>query len=125
VEGTPVLDVKPYVYSDFIPEHICPPWVAEKTDILERQVIFTEEATVQLEYLISKKQLSFYHSLQDIQDAIMQMLVLDIRSVHQGRGKASDTLFTCRFDKLAIEFRTLEDHIEVVQCYKDTTSKSS
>ena len=68
--------------------------------------------------MLARKQLRFYQRLDDLQAAIRQMLVLDIRSVHQGRGRATDALFACRLDAVAIQFRTLDHEIRVVQCAK-------
>lgn len=117
VNGTPVLDVKPYVPADCVPDHVCPEWVSEKSDILERNVEFSDDATQALDTMIQGQQSKFYKKLEDMQAAIKQMLVLDIRSVHQGRGHASEAqVFLCRFDNVQIEFKTLEEKILVVQC---------
>lgn len=116
VDGTPVLDVKPYMFADCVPEHVCPEWVSDKVD-LARQVEFNAEAKDALELIILQQKSRFYKQFDDIQAAITQMLVLDIRSVHQGRGHASEgQLFLCHFDNVQIGFRTLEDKILVVQC---------
>ncbi len=121
VNGTPVLDVKPYVFSDFVPSYVCPHWVADKADVVdvERKVQFDSSALKALGEIVQNGHLSFYKSLEEIQDAIRQVLVLDIRSVHQGRGKASDAVFSCRLDRLVIEFRTLEDTIQVIRCSRN------
>lgn len=116
VNGTPVLDVKPYMFADCVPEHVCPEWVSDSVD-LERQVEFSAEATEVLQTIILQQKSRFYKQFERIQNAIKQVLVLDIRSVHQGRGHASeDQLFLCRFDNVQIGFRTLEEKILVVQC---------
>lgn len=123
VNGTPVLDVKPYMFADCVPEHVCPEWVSDKVD-LERQVEFSVEATQALEAIILQQKSRFYKQFEHIQAAIKQMLVLDIRSVHQGRGHASeDQLFLCRFDNVKIGFRTLEEKILVVQCSYSPVTK--
>uniref|UniRef100_K3X2B7 TsaA-like domain-containing protein n=1 Tax=Globisporangium ultimum (strain ATCC 200006 / CBS 805.95 / DAOM BR144) TaxID=431595 RepID=K3X2B7_GLOUD len=117
VHGTPVLDVKPYVPADCVADHVCPEWVSEKSDVLVRIVEFSDEATQALATMIERQQSTFYKSVDDIQAAIKQMLVLDIRSVHQGRGHASEEqVFLCRFDNVQIEFKTFEEKILVTQC---------
>ncbi|KDO32208.1 hypothetical protein SPRG_03425 [Saprolegnia parasitica CBS 223.65] len=119
VHGTPILDVKPYVPYDRVDDLECPEWVMERHDILPRPVEFADEALAQLEAAINSKQLEFYQSVDELKDAIAQILVLDIRSVHQKRGQATDALFSFRLDKLRVEFATLEASIRVVQCAID------
>eukprot|EP00966_Prymnesium_polylepis_P042144 978875-Prymnesium_polylepis.1 len=46
------------------------------------------------------------------------MLQLDIRSVHQGRGKGAGGVqdYCCRIDALQLSFTTHEEHVEVTAC---------
>lgn len=116
VNGTPVLDVKPYTFADCVPSHVCPEWVSDSFD-LERAVTFSSDASQALATLVREQKTRFYSTLEDLEAAIAQMLVLDIRSVHQGRGHAAgDQRFRCRFDNVEIAFTTLEDKIVVVEC---------
>lgn len=115
MNGTPVLDVKPYVFADCISDHICPSWVG--SDTIVRPVEFSQQATQALETLIARRASKFYTTIENLKAAITQMLVLDIRSVHQGRGQAdADQIFLCHFDTFQIEFQTLEDRVYVVEC---------
>lgn len=110
-----MLDVKPYVFADCISDHICPSWVG--SDTIVRPVEFSQQATHALEVLIARRSSKFYTTIEDLQAAITQMLVLDIRSVHQGRGQAdAHQRFLCHFDSFQIEFQTLEDRVYVVEC---------
>lgn len=43
-----------------------------------------------------------------------QVLIQDVRSVHQGRGLASDELYECCFDNVVMFFVTTEDEMRVV-----------
>lgn len=45
---------------------------------------------------------------------IIQVLVQDVRSVHQGRGLASNELYECCFDNVVMFFVTTEDEMRVV-----------
>ncbi|KAG3006988.1 hypothetical protein JG687_00015020 [Phytophthora cactorum] len=122
VNGTPVLDVKPYVPADYVPGYVVPDWVAAETDVVARPVEFTPEATASLTELVDAKLSSFYSNVSDLKTAIEQMLMLDIRSVHQGRGQAAETQqFQCRFDNVQIEFTTLDECIRVLSCTRFTT----
>lgn len=44
----------------------------------------------------------------------MQVLMQDVRSVHQGRGLASSELYECCFDGVVMHFVTTEDEMRVV-----------
>ncbi|CAK4625114.1 hypothetical protein LEN26_013752 [Aphanomyces euteiches] len=122
VDGTPVLDVKPYVPYDQVNSLVCPEWVAEKHDIVARPVIFTDEALAQLE--LAMPSMRFYSNSRELRETIEQILVLDIRSVHQKRGQASDAQFSFRIDNLRVEFVTLESSIQVTQCaVQDATER--
>lgn len=117
VNGTPVLDIKPYLHADYIPDFKTPHWVMDDSDAVPRPVQFSCESIISLEQLIHENKLGFYTSLNEIQQAIQQMLVLDIRSVHQGRGHANkEQHFVCHFDALEIVFQTLESHIQILSC---------
>ncbi|TDH73578.1 hypothetical protein CCR75_003779 [Bremia lactucae] len=117
VSGTPVLDVKPYVPADHVSGYVVPDWVAAETDVTLRTVDFTLEAMASLTELINAKLSLFYETVTELRTAIEQMLILDIRSVHQGRGKAAKTQqFECRFDNVQIQFMMHNDCIRVVRC---------
>ncbi|KAI9921407.1 hypothetical protein PsorP6_000390 [Peronosclerospora sorghi] len=117
VHGTPVLDVKPYVPADYVPGYVVPNWVATDSDVSARRVEFTPEALASLADLVDADLSSFYSTQTDLKTAIEQMLVLDIRSVHQGRGHAAASQqFQCRFDNVWIEFTTLDECIRVLTC---------
>ncbi|CAI5730322.1 unnamed protein product [Hyaloperonospora brassicae] len=122
VHGTPVLDVKPYVPADCVSAHVVPDWVAADTDVRARPVEFSRDAMASLTDLVEAKLSSFYSDVADLKAAIEQMLVLDIRSVHQGRGQAAETQqFQCRFDNVLIEFTTLHECIRVLSCTRYIT----
>ncbi|TYZ69193.1 hypothetical protein PybrP1_004164 [[Pythium] brassicae (nom. inval.)] len=116
VDGTPVLDVKPYTFADCVPTHTCPEWVSDSVD-LARRVEFSAPAARALDEVVRLGRSRFYQHASDLRAAITQTLVLDIRSVHQGRGHAvADQRFLCRFDNVQVAFSTLEDKILVVEC---------
>lgn len=59
MNGTPVLDVKPYVPADYVQGYAVPDWVAAETDVVHRPVEFTPEATTSLTELVDAKLSSF------------------------------------------------------------------
>uniref|UniRef100_A0A7S0JHN4 TsaA-like domain-containing protein n=1 Tax=Calcidiscus leptoporus TaxID=127549 RepID=A0A7S0JHN4_9EUKA len=116
IDGTPILDIKPYLRHDIQTEASVPEWCEAATAAsLIREVRWTAAAEASL--LSALPSLRFYSQFSDVRKAIQQVLCLDIRSVHQGRGNAADgQRFVVRFDKLELVFHTYEAHVEVERC---------
>nr|CCA14501.1 conserved hypothetical protein [Albugo laibachii Nc14] len=126
VHQTPVLDIKPYIPADCKPDFRCPTWVSESG--VDCPVVFAPVALEALRAIMDARRCRFYDKLADAQDAIKQMLVLDIRSVHQGRGRRNEheynktneqdvPVFNCRFDNLELRFKTFADQIRIIDCH--------
>jgi len=104
IDGTPVLDIKPYVHGyDNIPHAIVPSWIETPPTIA--QVNWTPESIEELESLVPK--LEFYNQSEDIRQAIEQVLRLDIRNDQAKRRKQKNYRFT--IDKLNVQFLIEED----------------
>lgn len=85
VDGTPVLDVKPYLpYCDSIVEAKVPNWLMEDNLLAVASVSFSDDFTSALEncWRIAGKR-SLYASAGEFQGLIKQVLSWDIRSVSQ------------------------------------------
>ena len=81
VNGTPILDVKPYIPQyDSLPNAVSPNWITEAPRAKLDKVSFTPQAESQLRDMIPK--LRFYNSYDEITQAIEELLVQDPRSVH-------------------------------------------
>jgi len=115
VDGTPILDIKPYLRHDLQPEAKVPAWCEEKLAAsLIREVRFSARALEELQG--ATRSLTFYADGETVRTAIEQVLQLDIRSIHQGRGQRSDgQRYSLRFDALELEFATFESHVEVTR----------
>ena len=114
VDGTPILDVKPYLKHDLQPEARVPAWCEEKLAAsLIREVRFSARALEELQ--AATPSLAFYTDSETVRVAIEQVLQLDIRSIHQGRGQRGDgqQAYTLRLDRLELQFATFESHVEV------------
>ena len=123
IDGTPILDVKPYLRHDMVqPEPRVPSWCEKRTDAsLIAEVGFSQLADEQLVVAIAAGALKFYSDVSTARTAIVQTLQLDIRSVHQGRGRAAAAgalgqEYACRFDALDVEFTTYATHVVVTRC---------
>jgi len=122
VDGTVVVDIKPYIPYDNIPCDLplpmaigedgkpliqttlkVPQWIYE-SEIELFPVRFNELAMNNLKIFIENKELKFYSDEKEIIDLITQVLRQDIRSVNQGRGVTNHEPYSCRLDQLHIDF---------------------
>eukprot|EP00850_Spirogloea_muscicola_P006990 SM000034S12744 [mRNA] locus=s34:505123:506958:+ [translate_table: standard] len=87
VDGTPILDVKPYLpYSDSLPSAITPPWVQAEgaaDPLYVVDVDFTAGFQDQLAQCWAHSSQSLYTEPQELQCLVSQVLAWDIRSVYQ------------------------------------------
>ena len=142
VDGTPVLDVKPYVPYDIVPHDKViemavvdectglplrpaslkvPSWVHE-ADVPLRQVQFSEAAQRALSRMQEGQHFRHCTGSSDATSLIREVLRQDIRSSHQGRGaeggsdrakKEEEVLYECKLDAFVVKFRTFPKHIIV------------
>jgi tRNA (adenine37-N6)-methyltransferase len=132
VNGTPVLDVKPYIpydvialptgtnASDYLPMAYdndgnslqvtslrVPDWIRE-SDIPLRNVIFTTEAKTGLDLVICETGLQFCRDAIHAMNFITQVLRQDVRGVKQGRAvdliDEKGQQYMCRLDSMEIHF---------------------
>eukprot|EP00050_Salpingoeca_kvevrii_P012883 m.25426 g.25426 ORF g.25426 m.25426 type:complete len:319 (-) comp4430_c0_seq1:2782-3738(-) len=108
VDGTPILDIKPYIEPyDSLPDARVPQWIAQPS-VPPKPVHFADAARATLEGL-SAESLTCFSSVEEAKQALEDALRLDIRGVHQRRGQASQELFEVRLDTLHARFSATED----------------
>ena len=87
VDGTPILDVKPYLRHDLHEDARVPSWCERPTDAsMIAEVRFAPSAALALDRLAPR--MRFYSDAELAREAIEQMLRLDIRSVVRHRRPA-------------------------------------
>ncbi|PRP80634.1 wee1-like protein kinase-like [Planoprotostelium fungivorum] len=85
VDGTPVLDIKPYVpIYDSVPSAQTPEWILSPP-VSPLEIEYTSEALQQLQEVCDKKVLEFYKNPEELKEAITEVLTLDPRSVEWKR----------------------------------------
>ncbi|CAK9858327.1 unnamed protein product, partial [Sphagnum jensenii] len=104
VDGTPVLDIKPYLpYCDSVPESSAPSWVqagGEDDVIAMASVSFTENFVTELAKcwdVMGKN--SLYSSQVEIQSLVEQVLSRDIRSLNQRQRPHNGVLNILHHDR--------------------------
>eukprot|EP00052_Salpingoeca_macrocollata_P022985 m.201115 g.201115 ORF g.201115 m.201115 type:complete len:289 (-) comp21930_c0_seq2:48-914(-) len=129
VNNTPVFDIKPYIPQyDALPEAVVPAWIAEG-GVAPLDVVFADQVLeTQLPSLLPTMEM--YTELGDVLQSLEEVLKLDIRSVHQGRGDGGGeqgTPYMLRFDTLDVRFvvRQQEVVVTAVQLHRDSPLTSA
>eukprot|EP01133_Synstelium_polycarpum_P000376 gene376-440_t len=87
IDGTPILDVKPYIkHYDAVFDAVNPAWTLTPTVQPLKAVHISAEADAQLVALVNRRILKFYDNVDDIRTAIMQVLIEDIRSTRKRKS---------------------------------------
>ncbi|XP_047182625.1 tRNA (adenine(37)-N6)-methyltransferase-like [Vigna umbellata] len=111
VDGTPVLDLKPYLpYCDSIREATVPNWLTDDNLLSVASISFSEDFTSALEncWIVAEKK-SLYASPGEFQSLIKQVLSWDIRSLSQ-RNRPHDALLKNENDELLGNASDVDDH---------------
>ena len=121
LDGTPILDIKPYVTPyDSVAHAGIPQWCgtlppqAEADASMDERIHFADEATQTIDEAASQGELRFYDQGIDVRRAIAELLLSDVRPAKAYRGSKarSDDLCHFRFDMLLVGFvRHPTEHI--------------
>jgi tRNA (adenine37-N6)-methyltransferase len=121
IDGTPVLDIRPYIPAyDSInavatadgalggttqPLVRVPSWIDDSPDHppLER-VLFTSDAQHSLERFADQQVFEFYSSAQEVKDLIHQVLLPDVRSNHRRKVGTATDQYEVFVDRLRVVF---------------------
>lgn len=125
VDGTPVVDIKPVTAADSpsAAEFRVPEWVSDGASG-RLAVVWDSEAQAAVEAAATAGALIYYGCTEAevvaARTAISQVLALDVRSVHQGRGKesTSEQLYETLFDALRVHFRVERDGAAPTYCVR-------
>ncbi|XP_022965024.1 uncharacterized protein LOC111464972 [Cucurbita moschata] len=125
VDGTPVLDVKPYLpYCDSIQDATVPKWITGENVLSVASICFSEEFTPSLLEcwpLIEKK--SLYASADELKNFVKQVLSWDIRSLSQRSQPHESYLTTTRGHELSDGSSDSDGHLD--ETLPSGTSQSS
>jgi len=123
IDGTPILDIKPYVPEyDLIPNSISPDWIKQPPRAPLKSVTFTTEVDKILEEFLPI--LEFYDNLLDLKCAIQEILILDPRSTFFRKKNALDVYGFC-IDNLNILCTFTDEGLVSVIGAEDWSSRYS
>jgi tRNA-Thr(GGU) m(6)t(6)A37 methyltransferase TsaA len=129
VHDTPVLDIKPYIPAyDSLPTAACASWVREG-GAPTLAVALSDHAAAQAADMAQSglPASSLFANMEELLAALREVLQLDIRSTHQGRGtdsSATATPYETHFDCLLVRFRTHQGTVEVVDLQPHDVKKA-
>lgn len=108
IDGTPILDIKPVHDSEMMamsdPNLRMASWLTQQVDV-RLPVSFTDTAMEQLKQVIDQQQLEFYHSYEEIYQAIHDTVSLDPRESYVRRRGDPNASWGFVFDNLNIIYR--------------------
>uniref|UniRef100_A0A7S2SKN5 TsaA-like domain-containing protein n=1 Tax=Mucochytrium quahogii TaxID=96639 RepID=A0A7S2SKN5_9STRA len=119
-DGTPIIDIKPFVPGDMptgsevvdTTKVRFAPWLKSEEHV-RWDISCSPEAQEQIVDFINSGGTHFYHTLGDFVQAVKEVLQLDIRAVHQGRGNDKCTghtqLHQCVMDNFQVFFSVYEE----------------
>ena len=115
VEGTPVLDIKPYInaYDSITPSKI-PEWLSISVPS-RRKVEISNDVIEYLNYNLEKiLKGSMYSNISELLNSIKELFSVDVRSERQHK-LAKNSISTMPYDTLIITFKTNNDDSIVIE----------
>lgn len=142
IDGTPIVDIKPYVPSyDCVENARVASWISEDNTRIS-QVIWEDEPKQNLHRFIEQDLLEFYQKSEDVVQVIEEIVKLDIRSTyrrkkngksrddhhfhqHQAANDEEDDLHQFFLDRLVISFRVISTKHSFFSPFVSSSSSSS
>ncbi|KAL7712086.1 TsaA-like domain-containing protein [Entamoeba marina] len=112
IDGTPILDVKPYLAVDSInPNSLrTPEWFSNSTQMKNLEVKFDKVALDSINSLVSG--LTFYHTADEFIQVITELLQLDVRNMQQKENNVTEG-FKIVVEGISISFNFVGSSVEV------------
>lgn len=136
IQGTPIIDIKPYHPADVMPNASVPEWMRIQSEVKPPfEVEFLPTAETALQSMIGR--LEFYHTFADARQAIEESVALDPRPIYVRTRSAKDEVYGYRLDRMNVLYRVDDDAKKVEVCQveyvdyeailasKDATDQSS
>jgi len=108
VNGTPVLDIKPYVHEyDSQENSSIPIWVADDNNVLEFQEVqvMSNEVREKVSIIFDESPASYFDTSENLWDAVLRILKTDIRSHYQRQKLDGNAIYEVNFDILKVKYK--------------------
>jgi tRNA-Thr(GGU) m(6)t(6)A37 methyltransferase TsaA len=105
VNGTPILDVKPYIPTYDTPSSDIkyPEWIKDDSLLKFNSVVIPDQVKDQLSQLPIHK-LEFYGSVAEVEEVINQVLINDLRPPSKVKHQDESEVFEVHLDALLVKF---------------------
>lgn len=107
IQGTPVIDIKPYHYLDSLDKdelgEATPEWLKETVNKGLLKVLYTGDSEQELREIISQGKLEFYDNFEDMSQVIQEVFELNPHSVHT-LNKHKEGIYAVALDNLNIVY---------------------
>ncbi|EGD74781.1 hypothetical protein PTSG_12526 [Salpingoeca rosetta] len=127
VDGTPILDVKPYIpFYDAPPSPpTIAPWVHDAR-LRELPVVFTDRAQADIAALVDAGQLQFFSSADTFKQAVLAILRADPRSSYRREKCREQTYaFTLDATDIIVKFEDDVAHVLQVKAFRPKKEKTA
>jgi len=108
VDGTPVLDIKPYVHDyDSQENSSIPIWVSDGNKVLEFQEVqvLSSEVREKAKIIFEESLASYFDKFANLWDAVLRILKTDIRSYYQRQKFDDNAIYEVNFDILKVKYK--------------------
>lgn len=102
VNGTPIIDLKPYIGADVVAEAKFAPWL--KDDSGERCVKISPSAAKAVQELVSEGKLKFYKRAEEVVELVVEVLKQNPHSKSAVEGKKAG-VFALALDNMEVVYR--------------------
>lgn len=116
VEGTPIVDVKPYHHVESVQINKYPNWIKEADkNVIKNDVSFNNESLEILKKIIDENKLEFYDNFDEVKELIIELLEIDPHSKHT-KKKNENLLYVFYLDRINViyEFNAVDKKIKVI-----------
>jgi len=120
VNGTPVIDIKPYVHGyDSQENSLIPIWVSDDNNVLEFQEVqvSSDEVREKAKIIFEEFSTSYFDTFADLWDAVLGILKTDIRSYYQRQKLDGNAIYEVNFDFLKVKYKVnaKENTISIIE----------
>lgn len=106
IQGTPIIDIKPYHPADCMPEHTIPEWMSHQNEVKPPfEVYFSSEADAQLREIIDADRLEFYQQFDEAREAIRESVSHDPRPIYVRSRASCSEVYGYRLDRMNVLYR--------------------
>lgn len=110
IEGTPVVDLKPYHPADCVPDYTIPLWMREQAEVKPPfAVTLSAEAQAQLGAMVAHRQLEFYTSYDDAVAGVCESVSHDPRPIYVRARASKAEVYGFRLDRMNVLYRVDDD----------------